>query len=87
MKTGVNTEIGSLYDVLKSIGAEMDNHESDLYVKRTEQTAEIVNAYYHRGDIATVSTFKSQIDGCMWMDVPFAYLPYWEAKQRAKVQP
>lgn len=71
----------SIYTVLKQVGAEMDNHESDLYVKITPQTTEIVNAYYHRGDVRTVSTFRSNLDSEMWFEIPFAFLPFWERKQ------
>ena len=65
----------------------MDSHESDLYVKRTAQTEPIVNAAYYRGDFSTVTTFRSQIDGTAWYDIPFAYDPFWDAvRRRANAQ-
>ena len=66
----------NLYDSLIEASCEIDHHESTLYVKVTPESTEIVNAAYHRGDISTVSTFRSQIDGCMWYDVPFGYKPF-----------
>jgi uncharacterized membrane protein len=69
-----------IYDVLREQGAKLDSHESDLYVKFTPETREIVNAYYHRGDICEASTFRDQIDGAIWYAVPFAYKPFWDKR-------
>jgi hypothetical protein len=31
---------------------------------------------------SNVTRFTSNIDGEQWFDIPFAFDPYWEAKQR-----
>jgi len=74
----VTRDSESLYNDLKAAGVPLDNHESDLYVKVTPESQAILNTYYSR---CMVSTFKSQIDGETWADVPFAYKPFWDAKQ------
>lgn len=69
----------TLYSDLVAAGCEIDNHYSDLYVKVTGVAAEIL-----REHDARFSVFKSQIDGELWYDVPFAYKPFWDAV-RAKL--
>jgi len=76
----MDKDYSPIYPLLKEAGATMDNHESDLYVLLDEKSSPIIEAYNPIG----ASKFISQIDGKMWMDIPFAYLPYWEAKQNVK---
>jgi len=71
-------EENSIYETLKAANVELDHHESDLYVKRTTASDNIIAGYKYKSN---VTTFKSQIDGLIWFDIPFAYSPYWEAKQ------
>ena len=68
----------SLYDHMKLNGVEIDNHESDLYVPVSPVTAHFIARYEHK---ANVTTFVSAIDGKLWYDIPFAYMPFWERKQ------
>lgn len=67
-----------IYDQLKQAGVPLDNHETDLYAKVTPESRAIVDAWEHR---SIARTFVSQIDGALWFDLPFAYLPAWERKQ------
>jgi len=67
-----------LYTAAKKAGLEIDHHESDLYLKHSEQATNLI-AVYDTGNTATV--FRSEIDGELWWDIPFAYLPYWEARR------
>jgi hypothetical protein len=67
----------TLYDALVEAGCRIDNHESDFYVLATGKALAIVAQFvdkplYFRGT-----------DGLPWVEVPFAYQPYWRAKQRA----
>jgi len=64
----------SIYSQLLALGAQMDNHRSDLYVKRTPETAALL------GSREGVTVFTCQLDGKLWYDVPFAFEPYWDAK-------
>ncbi len=75
----------SLYKQLKRIGLkegrgaadEIGHHESDLYVKASPETRALVKASGR-----PYSFFKSNVDGKTWIDVPFAYEPFWELKPR-----
>lgn len=65
----------TIYQELKSIGAEITNHYSDLYVKKTPEVMEIIQkmktkVYYQ--------TFRSNIDGEMWVDIPMGFDPFWD---------
>ena len=64
----------TIYDEMKAAGVEMDSHESDLYVKNTPEAREIVAGYEYKSN---VTGFTSQIDGAHWLDIPFAYDPWW----------
>jgi len=74
----ITDDTGRIYNQIVSAGIEHSHHESDLYVPVNEQTHAIVKAYRFASN---VTTFVSNIDGKLWYDIPFAYLPYWEAKQ------
>ena len=65
----------NLYHALKESGIPLDHHESDLYAKSTPDSRRIVQAYGHKW-----TTFIDAKDGKIWLDLPFAYWPYWEAK-------
>lgn len=66
----------SLYQELVANGCEVSGHYSDLYVKQTQKAVDICTKHK-----ASVSRFVSQIDGAIWLDIPFGYDPYWEKKQ------
>ena len=76
---------GSLYQQLKALGLKegrgadcgIDHHESDLYVLSTPETRAFVKA----SGLAH-SSFRNNIDGRTWIDVPFAYDPFWARKPR-----
>ena len=67
----------TLYDECVEANLELDHHESDLYIKDC-MTARLLLARYDDA----FDTFISQIDGAVWLDVPFAYQPYWEEKTK-----
>lgn len=72
----------SLYQILVAIGAEIDSHASDLYVKSTPEVLALVQL-----SEKNYSTFKSNIDGETWIDIPFAYDPFWEMKLKQQPEP
>ena len=61
------------------------NYGSDLYIKKTPESAKLIAEYEFKEN---VTTFRSQIDGCIWYDIPFAYTPYWEevARKSARIE-
>ena len=65
----------------KAIEAELeiDNHASDLYIKDTTAARVIVGGHEFA---STVTRFRSQIDGCIWFDVPFAFDPWWNERKK-----
>jgi hypothetical protein len=69
----------TIYDQLVAAGVPLDSHESDLYAKLTEASTAIIRAYPSRDN---VRTFVHQVDHTVWYDIPFAYLPFWEARQK-----
>lgn len=64
-----------LYDELQAAACRMDRHESDLYVEATPTAREIV-----KRSGRSWSAFVSQVDGKLWLEVPFAWAPFWRAK-------
>jgi len=64
----------TVYEELKAAGCKMDSHESDLYVEFTEEVAKILPKY----DI----TYTYIGNG--WIEIPFAFDPFWEKVERIK---
>lgn len=54
---------------------DIDHHASDLYLKRTPAAEKLVGRL---DNTALLSTFRSQIDGCIWYELPFCFNPFWE---------
>ena len=69
----------NLYTELVNANCQIDSHESDLYALVTPVSTPIVEKY-SGGD--RVRTFRSQIDGRIWFDLPFAFIPFWEKRAR-----
>jgi hypothetical protein len=63
----------TLYDECLEAGFDLDHHESDLYIKDCQAVRTLLN---QRGREFT--QFTSQVDGKIWLDVTFAYQPYWD---------
>ena len=68
----------TLYEALNEAKIEMDHHESDLYFELSGRSIRIASQYPQWMKSAT--TFTSQIEpkGSLWVDVPFAYDPWWQ---------
>ncbi len=54
---------------------EISHHESDLYLKITPVSLELVGNHEFG---CNVTRFTSKIDGRLWFEIPFAYDPYWK---------
>ena len=74
----------SLYEEIVEAQIPIDSHESDLYFLKTKKSMEILKKYFVHAKSAAM--FKSDIDGKQWVDVPFAYLPWWE-NRTARYEP
>jgi hypothetical protein len=67
----------TLYDSCVAAGLEMDHHESDLYLYDCPEAREILGQYNQKFE-----EFIDNIDGEDWLDVPFMYQPFWDAKTK-----
>lgn len=70
----VNHPPFDLYDRAVLDGLELDSHESDLYLVATPHARQLVadsNLAY--------SSFIGN-DGRVWLEVPFAFGPFWRAR-------
>lgn len=66
----------TMYEELLSLGMqenELGNWCSDLYVLKNAISTKFVNEYEFK---MNVTTFRSEIDGLIWYDIPFAYEEY-----------
>lgn len=71
----------TLYDELKAAGVALSNHESDLYCESTPQAREILARWpleksNARGFINQAPPHKGE----HWLDIPFAFHPWWQAR-------
>lgn len=74
----MKTKTPHIYHQLKAAGVPLDSHESDLYALVSEASRSIVNAWEFK---ANARTFRSDVDGKQWYDLPFANLPFWEKRK------
>ncbi len=71
-----------LYKEIKKLGIETDSHESDFYFKVTKESTDLIPGYEFYKNI---TVFRNQTDNTHWYCVPFAYMPYWEQKNKVTV--
>jgi hypothetical protein len=75
-------------DLLKRLtdaGIETDHHESDLYVDDTPEALQIINQYQQEvNNYVGITRFKDN-GGKSWLEVPFAYSPFWANKTAAEI--
>ena len=69
----------SLFQAIKKAGIPYETHESDLYLPATKEVLELIKKYHPQSNI---QVFKSEIDGKTWIDIPFAYEPWWEKRTK-----
>lgn len=67
----------SIYKEIVARSIPHANHASDLYIPVTEETRALLKQF----DITTATTFINQVEGGLWFDVPFAYLPWWKERR------
>lgn len=72
----VADEKGVYYQALQKMAPnEIDHHGTDLYIKKTPVSDEIVANYEYKGN---VQIFRDQIDNELWYEFPFEYIPEWQ---------
>ena len=72
----------TLYEAVIARNIKHSNHESDLYLPVNPETTKLVKHYYGDPPSACVDRFRNQVEGGVWYDVAFAYLPWWENKAK-----
>ena len=72
----------SVYAELVAAGIPTESHESDLYVPDTVAARAILARFPDQQRIAT--RFVCIIEQTAWIAIPFAYLPWWEARQEVR---
>lgn len=71
----------TLYEEIKSAGIEIDSHESDLYVPDSPAVREILDRYpLSKSNARRFANRRPPNIGQIWIDIPFAYLPFWDRK-------
>ena len=60
------------------LAADIDHHNSDLYLKRTPAAVALVNRLENK---SLLSVFRDP-DGVPWYDLPFCFTPYWENSRK-----
>lgn len=70
----------TLYQALVSAGVPVDNHESDLYFQATKAALDVLKDFPTQQKNAR--TFVHRQLAQLWVDVPFAYDPWWEARAK-----
>lgn len=70
----------SLFSEIVAAGIEYDSHESDLYLPDCPAVHSILSRFPL--EKAGATRFVHQAMHTAWLDVPFAFLPYWEARSR-----
>ena len=72
----------TVYQELVEAGCDLDSHESDLYFKDTPEARRIVQEWESEtGQSACSAPFVDEVEHTRWLDVPFAYQPFWESKR------
>jgi len=69
----------TLYEQALKAGLEINNHESDLHIKYTPEARKLVNEYKQYKHSCFIGA-----DGQLWIEVPFAFEPFWETKRKAR---
>lgn len=74
-----------IYNQMVNAGVPIAHWQSDLYVPVNPTTTSILSLIPETKKIAT--TFRHNINGRLWYDIPFAYLPFWEMTGGTKHNP
>lgn len=70
----------SLFRAVLDAGIPFASHATDLYIPDTCAARALLARFPLENSIAT--RFRNAVEGGIWIDVPFAYIPAWEAKAR-----
>lgn len=72
--------MATLFEKIRDAGIEYGNRCSDLQVKDGPEVREILEEHDKTVDGWNVQPFTNQITGERWLEIPFAYEPFWQNK-------
>ena len=73
----------TLYERAKAAELDIDNHESDLYLKDTPEAQTIIKDWQKASGLdGCITYFKDE--GVQWIDIPFMFDPFWPDGSSAK---
>jgi len=67
----------SIYELLKTANATIDHYASDLYVKQTPETLQIIQNWAQTDKENRKFSVCFIAEEQVWLEIPFAYDPYW----------
>lgn len=67
----------TLYEEVVALKIPHSSHYSDLYLPRTKQVIDLLKKH----GVTMATAFKNQVEGGLWMDVPFLFTPFWDRKK------
>lgn len=74
----------TLFQSIREAGIPYTNHESDLYIKATPETRAILSRFpLNKANATGFINQAAPHKGELWLDVPFAFDPFWESKMKA----
>lgn len=74
----MQTEGTTLYAALVAANIPVRSHSSDLYFPATPEALAILDKYPLEKSNSQGRGFTNQVEGGRWVDVPFAYMPFWD---------
>ena len=69
-------DLDSLYGAVLAANVPHDTHESDLYLVDRPDVRRMIDSYNR-----CFTPFVNQVTRTGYLDVAFAYLPFWDAKR------
>jgi hypothetical protein len=73
----------TLYTKALAYGLQIDNWQSDLYIKYSPKAKSIIEQFATKEEMANLRQFVGT-DKEIWLEIPFAYDPYWTTKEGKK---
>jgi hypothetical protein len=79
-ENGKGEAMDTIYEEMMAAGVAVDSHESDLYVADTTASRSILSR--HDVHVKNAKGFTNAVTGDRWIDIPFAFDPFWIKKGR-----
>lgn len=75
--------MSTLFAAIQAAGIPYSNHESDLHIPATPEARAILAKFpLEEGNATSFINQAAPHKGEHWLDIPFAFIPFWEAKPR-----